>query len=74
MERIRVLFAERPGEEIAIPGCLPPFKAADPRRELKARFAVAISSIAVLELFRGQEVVATQTEPQEPIRLSAWHP
>ena len=74
MERFRALLAERPGKKITFPGCLPPFEAADPPRELKALSAVASSLIAVLELSRGQEVVATQTEPQESIRLSAWFP
>ena len=68
--RIRVLVAERPGEEVAFGRCLPVVATDDPLRETKARSAVASSLIAVLELARGGEVVATQTEQQASIMLS----
>ena len=70
MTRIRALVAGRQGEKVEFGRCLPAVKADDPLRDLKARSAVASSLIAVLELARGGEVVATQTERQGSILLS----
>lgn len=70
MTRIRALVAERQGEKIEFARCLPVVKTDDPLRDLKARSAVASSLIAVLELARGGEVVATQPEQHASILLS----
>lgn len=70
MVRIRARIGERAGESIEFVHCLPAVGADDPLGELKARSAVASSLVAVLELARGGEVVATQTEQHAPILLS----
>ena len=70
MTRIRALVAGRQGEDIDFVHCLPAVEQDDPRRHLQARSAVASSLIAVLELARGGEVVATQTEQHASIFLS----
>ena len=70
MTRIRALVAEQQGEKIEFVRCLPVVKTDDPLRDLRARSAVASSLIAVLELARGGEVVATQPEPHASILLS----
>ena len=69
MARIRTLMADRPGEEVDFTRCLPVVTADDPRRALLARSAVASSLMAVLELARGGELVATQAEPQGAISV-----
>ncbi len=71
MTRIRALLAgQQPeGDEIDFARCLPGVRPDDPRRELKARSAVASSLIAVLELARGGEVVASQADPAASIFL-----
>lgn len=71
MARIRALVAGRGGEEVDFVHCLPGVGTDDPHRELKARSAVASSLVALLELARGGEVVATQAKPQAPILLRA---
>lgn len=70
MARIRALLAQRHGETIDFVRCLPAVRSDDPLRELKARSAVTSSLIAVLELARGGEMVATQTEQRASILLS----
>ena len=70
MTRIRALVAGRQGEDIEFARCLPVVKTDDPLRELKSRSAVASSLMAVLELARGGEVVATQPDQHAPILLS----
>ena len=69
MMRIRALVAERRGEDIDFVQCLPVVRTDDPLREMKARSAVASSLVATLELARGGELVATQTEQQASIFL-----
>ncbi len=70
MARIRALVAGQP-EGIDFVRCLPAVRSDHPLRELRARSAVASSLIAVLELARGEEVVATQADLQAPILLAA---
>jgi len=70
MARIRALVAGQP-EGIDFVRCLPAMRKDDPLRELKAKSAVASSLIAVLELAKGGEVVATQAELHAPILLAA---
>ena len=70
MARIRALVAGRQNGNIDFVQCLPVVRSADPLREMKARSAVASSLIAVLELARGGEVVATQPEQHASILLS----
>lgn len=70
MARIRALLAGQPEQgEIDFARCLPAVGGNGPHRDLRARSAVASSLIAVLELVRGGEVIANQTEPAASILL-----
>ena len=73
MARIRRLVASQ-ASKIAFPACLPAMAAEDPQCELKARSAVASSFLAILELERAGEVVATQEDHQSSILLRARGP
>ena len=71
MARIRAVLAGGHEASIDFVRCLPVVEVDDPRRELKARSAVASSFVAVLELAKCGELSASQPKAGSPILLTA---